>query len=45
LFFFDILPEVFNLSKEKSLDVTPAFIALVVGFFTYSYPGKIGINS
>jgi ZIP family zinc transporter len=30
--FFDLLPEIFNLSKEKSLDTSPAFIALVFGF-------------
>ncbi len=30
--FFDILPEIFSLSMEKRLDITPAFIALVVGF-------------
>lgn len=30
--FFDLMPEIFSLSKENNLDVTPALIALVVGF-------------
>jgi zinc transporter ZupT len=30
--FFDIMPEIFSLSKGKNFDVTPALIALVIGF-------------
>lgn len=41
--FFDILPEVFNLSKEKFLDVTPAFIALVVGFLLIHILEKLAL--
>jgi zinc transporter ZupT len=30
--FFDIMPEIFSLSKEHNFDVTPALIFLVIGF-------------
>lgn len=30
--FFDLMPEIFNLSKATGIDVTPALIALVFGF-------------
>jgi zinc and cadmium transporter len=33
--FFDILPEVINLSIEQNLPITNAFIALVVGFLAF----------
>ncbi len=31
--FFEIIPEIFSLTAEHKLDVTPALIAIVVGFF------------
>ncbi len=31
--FFDLLPEIFNLSKNNNFDVTPTLIALIFGFF------------
>src|ERR1035437_7551803 len=30
--FFDVMPEIFTLSKVNNVDVTPALISLVVGF-------------
>lgn len=33
--FFDILPEVISLSTEKHLDITYAFVALIVGFLAF----------
>jgi zinc transporter ZupT len=41
--FFDILPEVFNLSKENLLDVSPAFIALVTGFLLIHVLEKLAL--
>ena len=32
--FFDILPEMFNIVSEHSLNITHAMVAVVVGFFT-----------
>ncbi len=31
--FFDLMPEIFNLSKQNNFDITPTLIALIFGFF------------
>lgn len=41
--FFDILPELFTLSKEQNIDSTIGFIALVVGFMTIHILEKFAI--
>jgi len=33
--FFDILPEVFRLTADSHLNLTPAMVALVIGFLTF----------
>lgn len=41
--FFDILPEIFSLTKEASLDVTPALITLVGAFLLIHILEKLAI--
>lgn len=41
--FFDLMPEIFNLSNENHIDVTPALIFLVVGFLLIHLLEKFAI--
>ena len=41
--FFEVLPEIFELSQEQSLPITPALIAVVVGFLTIHILEKLAI--
>jgi zinc transporter ZupT len=41
--FFDILPEIFEVTKEKNLDLTPALIAIVTGFLVIHILEKAAI--
>lgn len=41
--FFDLLPEIFNLSKNNNFDVTPTFIALIFGFFLIHILEKLAL--
>ena len=41
--FFDIMPEIFNLSKQSNLDVTPALIFLVIGFLVIHLLDKLAL--
>lgn len=41
--FFDLMPEIFSISITQKLDVTPAFIALVVGFLAIHVLEKLAV--
>jgi ZIP family zinc transporter len=41
--FFDIMPEIFSLSKENNLNITPAMIAIVFGFLLIHTLEKLAV--
>ncbi len=41
--FFDILPEVFSITTEHKLDITPALIAIICGFIAIHLLEKIAV--
>jgi zinc transporter ZupT len=41
--FFDLIPEIFNLSKANNFDITPTLIALIFGFFLIHILEKLAL--
>lgn len=41
--FFDLMPEIFKLSKAENFDITQAFVALIFGFFVIHILEKLAL--